>query len=92
MAAYVAQTKEKLRDSTSNKNPNYPEGVKDTEVSTITYHIGMSTVEQFIWVNLYSLDFTLLFPSQDLETFEKECTYLKAGGIKAIFLKYFRNL
>ena len=35
MAAYVAQTKEKLRDSTSNKNPNYPEGVKDTEVSTI---------------------------------------------------------
>ena len=33
MAAYVAQTKEKLRDSTSNKNPNYPEGVKDTEVS-----------------------------------------------------------
>ena len=37
MAAYVAQTKEKLRDSTSNKNPNYPEGVKDTEVSTITY-------------------------------------------------------
>ena len=37
MAAYVAQTKEKLRDSTSNKNPNYPEGVKDTEGSTITY-------------------------------------------------------
>ena len=37
----------------------------------------MSTVEQFIWVNLYSLDLTLLFPSQDLETFEKECTYLK---------------
>ena len=34
MAAYVAQTKEKLRDSTSNKNPNYPDGVKDAEVCT----------------------------------------------------------
>ena len=32
MAAYVAQTKEKLRDSTSNKKSIYPEGVKDAEV------------------------------------------------------------
>ena len=52
MAAYVAQTKEKLRDSTSNKNPNYPEGVKDTEVSTIKYsRIRYILAESFYCVN-----------------------------------------
>ncbi len=32
MVAYVAKTKEKLRDKTSNKDPRYPEGIKDFEV------------------------------------------------------------
>lgn len=32
MASYVAETKQKLRDKTSAKNPSYPEGIKDCEV------------------------------------------------------------
>ena len=56
MAAYVAQTKEKLRDSTSNKNPNYPEGVKDTEVIKLSIYLPRRYIlaESFYYVNFGS--------------------------------------
>ena len=38
MAAYVAQTKEKLRDCTSKKNKKYPDGIKDMEVRKQILH------------------------------------------------------
>ena len=65
MAAYVAQTKEKLRDSTSNKNPNYPDGVKDAEVGTQFLAKGLFTIYVYsffllFWPPTYPL-FTIVY-------------------------------
>lgn len=41
MASYVAHTKSKLRDSTSRKHEDYPEGVKDAQTD---YHVLLMPV------------------------------------------------
>ncbi len=91
MAAYVGQTRNKLRDSTSKANPDYPEGVKDAQVD---YHALLMPV---INSNTGTFEAIMEFvrSEEDSQFFEEDeeivNSYLVWGNFKLfeIFLSFY---